>query len=547
MKILISIIPILLLIIITIPLCLVPPISTDALVQHLAIPKLYLEHGGIYEMPSMVYSYYPMNLDLLYIIPLYFRNDIAPKFIHYSFALMTAMLIFFYLRNRLNYIWGIVGGSFFLSIPIIIKLSITVYVDLGLIFFSTSSLLLLLKWRDCGFKPKFLILSAIFCGLAIGTKYNGLITFVVILLFVPLIYSQTIKDSKDKIYKSLIFASLFFIVTLFLASPWLLRNYYWTKNPVYPLYNNIFNSQQSIQDESLDEDNITMDVFSYRRLIYNESWGQIISLPIRIFFQGKDRSGQYFDGKLNPFLLFLPFFAFFKIKNESVDITFEKKIFLAFIILVFIYSFFSSLLLIRYISQIIPPLVILSIFGLKNITIILNRYCIKYADQLGWITIILIITAAYSINIDYIIKQYNYIKPFSYINGKVNRDEYISNYRFEHPVMMYINKKLPNDALVLLIYLGGRGYYCDRNYIPDIKDHATLLHNIIKATGDAQGILNYYKIKNITHIVIQTYFFNRRVNELFSNEDKLKIEDFFRNYTTLLYSKNHVAIFKLNF
>ena len=30
-------------------LSLVPPISRDALVHHLAVPKLYLEHGGIFE------------------------------------------------------------------------------------------------------------------------------------------------------------------------------------------------------------------------------------------------------------------------------------------------------------------------------------------------------------------------------------------------------------------------------------------------------------------------------------------------------------------
>jgi len=37
----------------------VPPVSRDALVHHLAVPKLWLEHGSIYEMPGMEFSYYP--------------------------------------------------------------------------------------------------------------------------------------------------------------------------------------------------------------------------------------------------------------------------------------------------------------------------------------------------------------------------------------------------------------------------------------------------------------------------------------------------------
>ena len=62
----------------------VPPVSRDALVHHLAIPKLWLKHGGIYEIPDMVISYYPMNLDLLYMIPLYFENDIFPKGVNHT-------------------------------------------------------------------------------------------------------------------------------------------------------------------------------------------------------------------------------------------------------------------------------------------------------------------------------------------------------------------------------------------------------------------------------------------------------------------------------
>ena len=46
----------------------VPPISKDALVHHLAVPKIYLRHGTMVELPSMVFSYYPMNLDLLYLV-----------------------------------------------------------------------------------------------------------------------------------------------------------------------------------------------------------------------------------------------------------------------------------------------------------------------------------------------------------------------------------------------------------------------------------------------------------------------------------------------
>ena len=155
----------------------VPPVSRDALVHHLAIPKLWLKHGSIYEIPDLLYSYYPMNLDLLYMIPLYFGNDIFPKLIHFAFALGTAWFIFTYLAKRLDRYYAILGVLLFLSTPVIVKLSITAYVDLGMVFFSTAGLMYILRWHANFLRLKQLVMAAVFCGLAMGTKYNGLIVF----------------------------------------------------------------------------------------------------------------------------------------------------------------------------------------------------------------------------------------------------------------------------------------------------------------------------------------------------------------------------------
>ncbi|TAJ79930.1 hypothetical protein EPO44_19030, partial [bacterium] len=42
---------------------LLPPTARDELTHHLAIPKLYVKAGRIYEIPFAPYSYYPMLLD----------------------------------------------------------------------------------------------------------------------------------------------------------------------------------------------------------------------------------------------------------------------------------------------------------------------------------------------------------------------------------------------------------------------------------------------------------------------------------------------------
>ena len=225
----------------------VPPVSRDALTHHLAVPKLYLKHGSIYEIPELKVSYYPMNIDLLYLIPLYFGNDIIPKFIHFSFALMTAWLIFNYLKKRIDTSYALFGVLLFLSLPVIIKLSITVYVDLGLYYFSTVSLICLFKWIEKDFKIKYLIISAIWCGLALGTKYNGLIVLFLLTLFVPFIYLRSIHSGTYSQIRAIGYSAVFMIVSFMVFSPWMVKNYIWTNNPIYPLYDSVFNPKKVAQ------------------------------------------------------------------------------------------------------------------------------------------------------------------------------------------------------------------------------------------------------------------------------------------------------------
>jgi 4-amino-4-deoxy-L-arabinose transferase-like glycosyltransferase len=356
-------------------LSLVPPVTKDELVHHLAVPKLYLKHGGMYEIPFMPFSYYPMNLQLLYLIPLYFGNDILPKFIHFSFALLTAYLIFLYIRRRLDSSYALLGAVFFLSIPIVVTLSITAYIDLGVIFFSFASLFFLLRWIESGFKAKFLIFSAIMCGLGLGTKYNALITLLLFTLFVPFASSRYRKSSKATFFHAAYWGFVFSFIALLVFSPWMIRNYQWKKNPIYPFYDHVFNPPE-LAPQGSDEIQVgkaKFGIFTVREALYEETWRDMALLPVRIFFQGRDGDPKYFDGKLSPFLLIFPFFAFLRFRKDPAHLKAEKTIFASFAFLYFFLALFSFGLRIRYIAPFIPALVILSIFGIHRIQEILAR------------------------------------------------------------------------------------------------------------------------------------------------------------------------------
>jgi hypothetical protein len=516
----------------------VPPVSKDALVHHLAVPKLYLKHGKIYEIPFMPFSYYPMNLDMLYLIPLYFGNDIIPKYIHFSFALLTGLCIFEYLRRRTRLVYGLGGFLFFLSIPIIVKLSITAYVDLGLIFFSTASLLLLLRWIASGFKWRFLILSAILCGLATGTKYNGLITLFLLTLFVPFFYSKLNRERRPNFMQSAGRGVVFFLTAVTIFSPWAVKNYKWTKNPIYPLHDKWFNPPEVLPappEEEASGKKVKRGLLTDRFLMYGETSWEIALLPLRVFFQGKDGNPQYFDGKLNPMLLFLPVFAFFGRREDNETIRSEKRILLAFAVLFFGFTFFSYALRIRYISPIIPPLVILAVLGMKNMI----DTATKIQNRIWKKPIILVIAGSgiFSLwlNAYYIYQQYKEVAPVGYLMGSVSRDEYIDRYRLEYPAIRYINESLPDDAKIMFIFLGKRGYYCNKDYELGNGNFRAAIKN---AAFPGQ-FFSALKKKGFTHLLIRYDIFDkwRKDRYLFSDKQQSLLEQFMSRFTRLLFFK----------
>ena len=539
-------------------LCAVPPISKDALIHHLAVPKLYLNHGGMYEIPSMVYSYYPMNLQMLYMAALYFGSDIAPKFIHFGFALLTALLICRYLKQRLNTLFALFGALFFLSIPVIVKLSITAYIDLGLIFFSTASILLIFKWVENGFRPRHLILAAIFCGLAMGTKYNGLVVCCILTLFVPFVYSRFPTGPPPGFFRPLAQGIAFFLIALLVFSPWAIRNWHWTGNPIYPLYNGIFSQARTtiqkltnfsnpaalpVTEKSEEKPKYrTPGPIAYRSVIYHETPLNIALLPARVFFQGRDGDPQYFDGKLNPFLLILPLFAFWRMGRFNPVHRWEIKALTCFSALFFLIALFTTGMRIRYISPIIPPLIILSVFGMHNISKSIHSIGSRGKKLIAGACMGGAVFACLAYNSAYLADQFRYVQPLDYLSGNVSRHEYIAKYRFEYPAIRYINEHLSSDAKILFFFMGKRGYYCDREYVPESQ---SLLSRFIQEGMTPEDIYRAYITMQATHMLVQKDFFIKWANEVFNADQIYILQNFMQGYLDMEFSANGVELLVL--
>jgi hypothetical protein len=218
----------------------------------------------------------------------------------------------------------------------------------------------------------------------------------------------------------------------------------------------------------------------------------------------------------------------------------EKNVLLAFAVLFFAFAFFGTVR-IRYISPIIPPLILLSVLGIKNI---MDRAGDLKGQGSRRAVIILLLSAlifALTLNARYILCQFRYVEPFAYLRGQVSKDAYISKYRSEYPALQYINRHLPSNALILFIFVGNRGYYCERDYIFD--EH--LMGEVFLKSKPSEEMVRVLRDKGITHLLIYERLFERWIRDNLSDGERHVVREFFKKYVRVLYNERGFSVLAL--
>ncbi len=528
---------------------LTPPISRDALIHHLAVPKLWLKHGGFYEIPRADYSYYPMNIDLLYLACLYFKNDIAPKFIHLAFGMGTGILVYFYLKQKIGRSWGLLGIVIFFTTPIVVWLSTSAYIDLGMTFFTTGSVLAFIKWRDSEYKQfKWLLISSCCMGIAIGSKYNALIAWLILNLILMLSYA---KDTQRQI-ATLKYGIMFFMITAIVASPWYLKNYFQTGNPFYPLFNSFFQSLhhwpvQAIIHSQFVEKAGRISFFQMREIVYGEGLRETLLIPIRMFFQGQDNSYQYFQGSLNPILiLFSPFILLSK-KYKP-----DKLLFVFFSVIFIFMAYFLTEKQVRYILPTIPFLAILAVMGIKELVDKIgggNFYSPspfnKNAKSIARIFIFATVAILLTFNFIYLKNRMDIIKPFPYVLGQETKKAFLKRHLLHYHAVEYINQNLPDDAKVFTIFLGRRGYYLDKDYRNERSFGRNTISRMVNSSTHEKKFTKYVRSMNVTHILMRTELVDNYLKDNFSQEEIKRFLNLAKKCWKLVYETNGYTVWDI--
>jgi len=499
-------------------LVLTPAIGNDALTYHLDAPKLYLQHHGFYLIPGKLCSNYPLNNEMLYVLGLALGGDIVAKGIHFAMGVFILMGMYqFSVHSVLGsrFVW--VPLLLFFSIPSVFVNAHMAYSDLTYTFCTFLSVYAFLNWFSRK-QTQWLVTGGIFTGLAMATKYAGLLLPFMGCLGV-LIVSRLRRTGNRKAFQSL---GLYLVSAMVVGSPFYIKNWILTGNPLYPFLYTIFGGIGWDMELSRQYDLFLKSLGMGRGLL------DYLLLPWNLSFHAK-MNNPAFDGILGPlFILTLPFAA--GVRNMPAPL----KTAMAYCGITFGF-WAASAHQIRYLMPIFPFLAIL-------VGYILGYYR-HHRVIFSLLTILVVIGVAF--NGYHILRDVQVIRPFAVLIGKESRRAYMGRMIPSYDIFHYCNTHLPENAKIFLIYMKNPGFLCDRSYYSDSVMESHTIEKILSRAQTPQQVYQELKSMGFTHILYDfRYIFGER--SPFSSANKELMLAFHSMHTELIKSeKERYYLFRL--
>jgi hypothetical protein len=211
---------------------LTPPSWLDELVYHLGVPKTYMRAGGMVEIPGNFYSYFPMQVEMVYLWCLTILGAPAARLVNFMAVILAALAVYSLARRLGAGKSAVLAGVLFLTLPVCAWVQMVASVDGWCALTLACAAIAFLEYHSTG-KAKWLILSGFALGAFAASKYTGF--YFVALGFVVLMI-RDMKVAAPIRLSALGRWALFGAAALLPVAPYLVRNLLWTGNPLYPFF-----------------------------------------------------------------------------------------------------------------------------------------------------------------------------------------------------------------------------------------------------------------------------------------------------------------------
>lgn len=271
------------------------PQAWDSMTYHLYFAATWVQQGGfsLFSVPGGMdgYSHFPINGEIMaawYILP--FHSDLVVNLCNFPAWLYGLFAVYAVSREcDLDENFSILAALLVLLSPMLVVLLLTSYVDIFVFSSLVAATLFFIRYEKT-LELKYAVLTALSCGLAIGTKLSA---FYYVLILFLLILSKSYLGIKEKKFSAVSFMkaiSLAFFLAILVGGYKYLSNFFETGNPFYPFAFGGFEAsayKQKVIDEiikKLDRAGIEAGFFSGFLSAFELNQKEILHVGSRKFF-----------------------------------------------------------------------------------------------------------------------------------------------------------------------------------------------------------------------------------------------------------------------
>jgi len=466
------------------PFLLLPPLARDALVYHLEVPRQYLLHHGLIELPRNVYAYFPKGIEMLFTAVLGLFPPWTTQLVHFSFLALTVLAVLEYAaavgRRAPRWLW-LPAVLAFASVPTLWLDATYAYIDAGLMFFATL-VALGLDWHHRRGDPTLLGASLLLAGFVVAIKYTAFY-YVLAILGVYLVFSLVRRTTAAYSWRHPVLLSA---GLLLFAGPYFVWNAWHTGNPVFPFFGGLFPTANPFWTSP------QADAFWGFLASYGRPFGFPLAPVLNYLvaaFNPVLHLREYFDGVLGPFLL-TGLLAFLPARNRNCSDGLAGALIVAFALVWGV--------LLRQARFLLPALPLLLLLLIQAVE---GWWGDRPWRRAAWVAICLGVIA---FNLAVLLPELARQPATELMSGRTTREEILNTRLPVYACQQYINRELPADARVWTLQTGNELFYLERRYLGDYVVEDYTFHRWLAEAREPAAITRRFADWGITHLLIRT-------------------------------------------
>ena len=460
-----------------------PPVSYDEIAYHLAIPQTYIREGQISYISYIPYANWPLEAEMLFLLPLLFGSERAAHLVTWGFMVLTSLSLVLEGRRIFSLRTGMVAAFAFTATGMVFTLSGTALIEVPLTLYSYFAVIAFLDWLKDSNRPA-LAASAVFAGLAASIKFNAVMLPVILGVLLLIVHLQRSRDVLSSI-KSF---ARYGLISFGVVAPWYLKSWIQTGNPIWGFFMNIFPTRnwdetgQQILMTFIQSPNFELTPLNFFKVFWTLS-----ATP--------DAIGPFGFRLGWAYLAMLPFglaaLLWLKSKDQRSSLGW-----LSLLALVLYTNWFFQTHQARFMMPVLPVLALVGAAGVDWLS--------RSLPKIGSWALLGLVAGA-------IIANSWMVNPgerslandgIRYLTGQVSREDYLVSRLPGIETFFYANQQLPENAFVWLALYEGRGYYLDRRY-----EWANLISQRVtrfEVFADASQLAAYLRSRGFSHILFRT-------------------------------------------